>query len=239
MVMQNSGNDARRLGAPRVDWPALSRETGSRLCLLVAGLSVAILAGCSAARPAVDHNEDLVSANIHAHSFAGTGQATCEAARRALLGQGYIVTEAKASLVKGGKNFQRDGGTHVQIEFNVVCAPDSEGSNTTTAFANAVRDIYSLKKSSTSASVGIGVLGSLSVPFGSTDESLVKVGSETIGSKKFYDRFFELVDSNLDAPDPGGDNVKPADQVTKHEKKMAPKVAPSAAPSGNDMDPDS
>jgi hypothetical protein len=44
---------------------------------------------------------------------------------------------------------------------------------------------------------------SLSVPFGSTDDSLVKVASETIPTRQFYDRFFELVEAYLDYPDAG------------------------------------
>jgi hypothetical protein len=89
-------------------------------------------------------------------------------------------------------------------QFHVVCVPNSKGSNSTTAFANAVRDRYSLRKSSSnSASAGVGVLGSLSVPFGSTDDSLVKVASETIPTRQFYDRFFELVEAYLDYPDAG------------------------------------
>ena len=87
---------------------------------------------------------------------------------------------------------------HEQIEFTVVCAPNSAGSHTTSAFANAVRDTYALKKSSNSASVGVGVIGSLSLPFGLSDDSMVKVASETITTKKFYAQFFEQVDSYLD-----------------------------------------
>jgi hypothetical protein len=173
---------------------------------LLAGLCVAGLAGCAATNkteiPIDYQSEGFSSTNTFAHTFAGTGAATCEAARRALLSQGYLISEAKEANVRGRKNFQPSSDVHVQIEFNVVCAPDSKGSNSTTAFANAVRDRYSLKKSSNSASVGVGVLGSLSLPIGATDDSLVKVASETIPSGKFYRRFFELVESYLDASSP-------------------------------------
>ena len=60
-------------------------------------------------------------------------------------------------------------------------------------FATALQDRYSLKKSATSASVGVSALGSLSLPFSSSNDSLVKVGSETISKRSFYDSFFELV----------------------------------------------
>jgi hypothetical protein len=165
----------------------------------LAALSAATLSGCSSTKQSVYQNEEFASVNTYSHTFAGSAAATCEAARRALLSQGYVIGEAKASLVEGRKKFQPESDVHVQIEFHVVCAPDSQGSNSTTAFANAVRDRYSLKKSSNSASLGVGVLGSVSLPFGSSDDSLVKVASETIPTTQFYDRFFELVESYLDA----------------------------------------
>ncbi|MEN3365952.1 MAG: hypothetical protein V7606_3226 [Burkholderiales bacterium] len=172
--------------------------------LLLAALSVYALSACST-MPSTTKQEsyqnfqtEFASTNVYSRSFPGSGVETCEAARRALLSQGYLIHEANASLVKGRKNFQPDSEVHLQIEFHVVCATNTKGSNTTTLFANAVRDRYSLKKSSNSASVGVGVLGSLSLPFGSTDDSLVRVASETIPARQFYDRFFELVEGYLD-----------------------------------------
>lgn len=201
-----------------------------RSSVAVALATIACLAGCSTPAKALYDNEEFSSANTYSHSFAGSEQATCEAARRALLSQGYIVLEAKPTLVKGSKNFQRERDAHAEIEFTIVCAPDSAGSNSTTAFANAVRQTYSLKKSSNSASVGVGVLGSLSVPFGASDDSLVKVGAETISAKRFYDQFFARVESYLDsgaatapAPAPAGEQPVPAEPT--------PAPVPQASPS--------
>jgi hypothetical protein len=193
-------------------------------------LSVAALSGCSSTsstRQAGFQNEEFGSTNTYSHTFAGSAQATCEAARRALLSQGYVIGEAKASLVDGRKKFQPQSDVHVQIEFHVVCAPDSKGSNSTTAFANAVRDRYSLKKSTNSASLGVGVLGSVSLPFGSSDDSLVKVASETIPTKKFYERFFELVESYLDP------------NAAASEADVKSKDAGETPPAENQADPDS
>jgi len=44
------------------------------------------------------------------------------------------------------------------------------------------------------------VLGSVSMPIGSTDDSMVKVASETVSSPQFYDRFFTLVEAFLPKP---------------------------------------
>jgi hypothetical protein len=192
--------------------------------VLLAALSVVGLSGCSAIKQQPDYQqyqnfEKFGSTNVHSRAFPGSAQDTCEAGRRALLSQGYVIDEATSSLVKGRKNFQPDSEVHVQVEFNIVCASNIKGSNSTTVFANAVRDRYSLKKSTNSASVGVGVLGSLSLPFGSTDDALVKVASETIPTSQFYDRFFELVEVYLDyAP------ANPADQA---ESKDDPPTAPA------------
>jgi hypothetical protein len=41
--------------------------------------------------------------------------------------------------------------------------------------------------------VGVGALGSLSVPIGSSDDSLVRVASNTVRDADFYKRFFDRV----------------------------------------------
>lgn len=119
----------------------------------------------------------------------------CEAARRALLSQGYVVSRAEAGFVQGAKRFQPEGEVHVEISFHVVCA--AEGQMAATLFVSAQQDRYVLKRSANSASLGVSAIGSISVPVGSTEESLVKVASETIPGGVFYDRFFALVQRQL------------------------------------------
>jgi len=167
---------------------------------------IAFVNGCSTTADVVNQQEEFGSTGVFARSVPGTGKTGCEAARRALLSQGYVISESNDAAVRGRRKFQPNGENHVEIEFNVVCAPNSKGSNSTTIFANAVRDRYSLKKSSTSASLGVGVLGSVSLPIGATNDSLVKVASETISSGRLYRRFFEAVERYLDdAPADAGD----------------------------------
>lgn len=177
------------------------RATQPLASLFASLLLASVLTGCAVkSNPALYDSEEFSSGNTYSHSFPADGAGSCEAGRRALLSQGYIVTESKPTLIKGSKNFQRNSQTHAEIEFTIVCAADSAGSNATTVFVNAVRATYSLKKSSTSASVGVGVLGSLSVPFGMSDDSLVKVASETIQSEKFYAQFFARMEAYIEPP---------------------------------------
>lgn len=154
-------------------------------------------AGCSSKKPTVYEHENFDDAGTFSRSYPVSDAATCEAARRALLSQGYIITSSDPKVISGHKSFQQTGETHMEISFNVVCAPDGSADKRTTMFANALQDRYALKKVNNSASLGVGVLGSVSMPIGSTDDSMVKVASETVASPKFYDRFFALVENFL------------------------------------------
>ena len=171
-----------------------------------------LLAGCALSRAGgVDTPESFDSGSTYSRTYAALEAQTCEAARRTLLGQGYVISVATAEQVRGRKNFQTAPETHVEVEFNVVCAREGDSGRRTIAFVNAVQERYAVKKSNNSASVGVGVLGSLSVPFTGSDESLVKVASTTITSPSFYERFFELVERYL-AGDPG-QRIEPAGEA--------------------------
>ncbi|MHA6193818.1 DUF2242 domain-containing protein [Pseudomonas wadenswilerensis] len=165
------------------------------LALVLAGV-----AGCSSKKAAVYEHENFDDSGTFSRSFPVSESGSCEAARRALLSQGYIITTADKGQVNGNKSFQQTGESHMQISFNVVCADDMGGNQRSTVFANALQDRYALKKSNTSASLGVGVLGSVSMPIGSSDDSMVKVASETVTSAKFYERYFALVESFLPPP---------------------------------------
>lgn len=167
----------------------------------VTAVAVLLLAACGATgsgRVQLEP-EAFASTTTHARAFGMAPAYTCEAARRALLSQGFVITAAEPEHIKGRKNFQPATETHVELEFNVVCAPDGRGGKKSIAFVNALQDRYALKKSSNSASVGVGPIGSLSLPFSSSDDSLVKVASETITSAPFYERFFTLLERYLAA----------------------------------------
>ena len=174
-----------------------------RVALYGAAALASLLSACSSTRPATFQREEFEVSNTYSRSFDGNEAQTCEAARRALLSQGYVVLIANADLVNARKNFQPESDSHVQIEFRVVCTAQRKGTRPTLAFVTALQDRYALKKGSNSASVGVGAIGSLSLPFTSGDDSLVKVASETVTAASFYDRFFKLVASYLVVePDP-------------------------------------
>lgn len=177
-----------------------------------AAVALVLVSGCASITPVQKQTspDEFLSSGVYAQGFPGLPAESCEAARRALLSQGYVIGEAGETQVRGRKYFQPESDAHVQIEFHVTCAPNSKGSNSTTVFANAVRERYSLRKSSSSASLGVGAIGSISLPFSSSDDALVKVGSETIPTQGFYAQFFELVDRYLDAEELAAESEDPA-----------------------------
>ncbi|MET0518829.1 MAG: DUF2242 domain-containing protein [Burkholderiaceae bacterium] len=148
-------------------------------------------------RLSVYQNERFQPDETFSRLFDGTVEDTCEAGRRALLSQGYVITNAQAGQINGSKRFQPDGETHVDISFNIVCVPDGKGEKIATAYVSAQQDRYAIKRSPNATSIGVSAIGSISVPLSSTQDSLVKVASETIPAGTFYDRFFALMQKML------------------------------------------
>lgn len=195
--------------------PFRLRSFSSAFCVLLAAL---VLAGCGSASRRVSYEpEEFDSTTTHTRTYAATEAQTCEAARRALLSQGYMINAANADLVTGRKSFQPAAEVHVEVEFRVVCAGEAarSGRRSTVAFATALQDRYGIKKVNNSASLGVGAIGSLSLPFAGSDEAMVKVASETLTDERFYDRFFTLLDRFLqgggaDAAADGPEEAAPA-----------------------------
>ncbi|HEX5682626.1 MAG TPA: DUF2242 domain-containing protein [Ideonella sp.] len=161
----------------------------------LAAATLALAGGCTSTAPKlkVYQDEGFESSETFSRLFDAPVDLTCEAARRALLSQGYVVSVLKPDAINGTKSFQPEGDVHVQIEFHVVCAADGSNGKLATAYVSALQDRYALKKSPNSASLGVAAIGSLSIPFTASDDSLVKVASETIPAGPFYDRFFTLM----------------------------------------------
>ncbi|WP_181126377.1 DUF2242 domain-containing protein [Xanthomonas arboricola] len=159
--------------------------------------ALATLAGCGGSKgDTMLMRESFNSDDTYSRSVASTSPQACEAARRVLLSQGYAVTRADAAAVEGSKNFQlKEAEQSEQLNLRISCATQDGGQ--AQVFVSALQDRYALKKSSTSASVGVGVLGSLSLPVGSSGDSLVRVSSTTVQDAAFYKRFFERLNSYL------------------------------------------
>ena len=197
------------------------------------GLALVLAAaGCSSKKAAIYEHENFSDSGTFSRNYPVSDAQTCEAARRALLSQGYIITSSDPKLISGHKSFQQTGDTHMEISFSVVCTDDGSEGHHATMFANALQDRYALKKTNNSASLGVGVLGSVSMPIGSSDDSMVKVASETVSSAKFYERFFTLVELFLPPEAKKAAHIveKPKTDLGVPEAKAAPAaLAPTPA----------
>ena len=78
------------------------------------------------------------------------------------------------------------------MEIRVVCVSDSSDGKVSLGFVNTLQDRYALKKSNNPARLGVGAFKSVLVPFSSSNDSMVRVASETITSDACYDPFFDL-----------------------------------------------
>ena len=137
--------------------------------------------------------ESFQSSATFSRMFDANPRQTCEAARRALLSQGYIVGNSDGDAVEGKKSFQPQSDRHVQMHIRVTCVSEGLSGKLSLGFVSALQDVYTLKVSSNSASVGVSMLGSVSVPFAAGHDSMIKIGSQTIAQDDFYESFFELM----------------------------------------------
>ena len=171
-----------------------SARRGARIGALAA---LAALAACTST-PTPKFQQEMFDsgASPFSHNFNASNENACEAARRALLSQGYLTTMTRPDTIDATKDFQPNGDSHVTVDFHVVCVA-GEDPYSSVVYANAVQSGYALKKSDTSASVGLSVLGSLSLPIRSNSDAMVKVSSETIQSSDFYERFFSFIGKYL------------------------------------------
>jgi hypothetical protein len=200
---------------------------------LIAGAPL-VLAACAGLTPGqpvplVDYQPEAFDASAFSRHYAARPGRTCEAARRALLSQGYVLTAASADQVTARKYFQPDVEHHVQLEFRVVCAPEASGPAASVAFVSGLKDQYLVRKAKDSASVGVGGIGSLSLPIEGGMEALVKVSSETVVDRALYERLFDLVDEHLARA------VEPAPSLPLHTPAAAPMPAPQPVASAPAM----
>ncbi|CAB3791297.1 hypothetical protein LMG28688_03292 [Paraburkholderia caffeinitolerans] len=208
--------------------PRISRVVPFLLIPLAAALSA-----CSSPAPSFRDDQLLSNApSPFSHGFNYASTDACEAARRALLSQGYMTTMTRNDTVDATKNFQPSVDQHIAVEVHVVCTP-SDATNTSMLYVNAVQNGYALKKSATSASVGLSILGSVSLPIHSNSDEMVKVSSETVQSTEFYKRFFDLVGRYLGGiarsePVPGGD-IKAMPLQLEPNPAMVNAAAPGAS----------
>lgn len=210
----------------------LSRFFAIAALVCTIGLSGCSLPGKSGPASASTVAEAAFSeSDTFSRTYGSSPELSCEAARRALLSQAYLMTEVTATRMSARKNFQQSREQHYEVEFHITCVPNPGHSST--IFVSAVQQLYSIRKTSSSASVGVGILGSFSVPVMSEDESMIKIGSVTLTKPDLYQRFFDLVENHLVAmrtsPEPQADSTGAFAAPQSTKAASVPIAAPVSA----------
>lgn len=192
--------------------------------IALAVVAAALLSACGSSRnkaQAPPLGETFGAEDTYSRIFEVTPATACESTRRALLGQGYVIGKLDGEALEASKSFQPESDVHTQLKVRATCVPRSGGGSI--VFINAVQDRYALQSQATSASVGVSMIGSVSMPlpFGGTNANLVRVGSSTVQNQDFYRRLFERVDFYLpgtpaNAP-PAAEPDGPPDPVAQEQ----------------------
>lgn len=159
-------------------------------------LVVQLLAGCGGP-DSYAQREAFAAETRHRRDFAVAAALLCDAARRAMLGDGYVVTRSDDGRLLGGKEFQVDDTRHAILNLYVSCEARAGGA---TLFVTATEEHFDVKATRQSSSIGFPVLAPLY--FGTLREadSQVKIRGETITEKAFYERYYRAVQRELAPP---------------------------------------
>jgi hypothetical protein len=156
-----------------------------------------VLAACGGTRHKAEApplGETFGAEDTYSRTYGAAPATACEATRRALLGQGYVIAKQADEALEATKVFQPQSDVHTQLIVRATCVAQLGGG--AIVFINAVQDRYALKSQSSSASVGVSMVGSVSVPIplGGNNANLVRVGSNTVQNQEFYSRLFDRVE---------------------------------------------
>ena len=137
--------------------------------------------------------EDFQSDPRFRRDFSVAAAPLCEAARRVLLGDGYVVAVDRRN-VSGGKEFRGEDKAHAVLRVYASCAERAGGA---TLFLTATEEHFDVKTTRQSTSVGVPVIAPISFSSRSESEGQVKTRGETVSQRDFYERFYRAVTREL------------------------------------------
>lgn len=162
----------------------------------VALLVVQFVAGCGG-QDGYAQREEFAAESLHRRDFSVGAAPLCDAARRALLGDGYVVTRSEDGRLLGGKEFQVDDNRHAILNLYVNCEARSGGA---TLFVTATEEHFDVKAMRQSSSIGFPVLAPLYFGTQREADGQVKIRGETVTGKAFYERYYRAVQRELAPP---------------------------------------
>jgi hypothetical protein len=156
-------------------------------------LTYLLLTACSGPRTYAER-EAFKADSRHSRNFPVTEKSVCEAARRVLLRDGYIVEEDTGQNLIGEKSFQIEEHQHAILRLYTTCDPVPGGA---TLFVTATEEHFDVKTSRQNTSIGVPILSPISIRNKSEVDNQVKTRGETVTDKGFYERFYRGVQQEL------------------------------------------
>jgi len=159
---------------------------------LLLTLTILLLTACGGTRTYAV-KEDFQTDTRYRRDFSGAAAPVCEAARRVLQGDGYIVEKSIDHDLVGTKEFSIEENRHALLHLYVTCSPRSKGS---TLFVTATEEHFDVKSSSESTSIGVP-LTPLSISSKREINAQTKTHGETVTDHSFYQRFYRAVEKEM------------------------------------------
>ena len=163
---------------------------------LLLPLCVLFLAACGG-ETAYHRQERFNDDAGHRRDFAVAKTALCEATRRVLIGQGYLVArqdEGNEQILVGQKEFKQEKDRHAVLQLQVICSERGKGS---ALMATALESHYDVAQTKESTRVGLPLVTPMSVISSTTSEGQIKRSGETVNDRAFYDSLFRAVEKEL------------------------------------------
>lgn len=179
------------------------RHQKLKFTAVVSAILTCVMGGCVSSPALVSNtpvyqNELFQSKTPFWREFQAEAPEVCESARRSMMSQGFVIWTKEPLAINGRKFYQPEHATHVELAINITCVPSGENSKSAIAYVSAWQDHFNIKKIPGAASLGVGIIGSISLPLSVQEDALVKVGVDTISDPVFYERFYALLLSGLE-----------------------------------------
>ncbi|HET7832144.1 MAG TPA: DUF2242 domain-containing protein [Gallionella sp.] len=160
-------------------------------------LIVPLLAACSGPRT-IAARETFEAESRHYRDYAANPGVACQAARRVLLSDGYVITpDSTEQKLSGDKEFQVDKEHQGVLRVYVTCSQRNSGS---TVFVTATEHHFAIRTSRETTSVGVPLLPPLALYRKNEIDNLVQTWGETVSRQDFYEHFYEALDHQLTLP---------------------------------------
>jgi hypothetical protein len=138
--------------------------------------------------------EDFQSDSRYRREFTAPAERVCQAARYALMGEGYLVQKGDVSDLIAAKEFQVDEKRQGILRIFVTCRPVGQN---TQLYATATEEHFDIKTNRQTTSIGVPLLSPLSLSTKSETEDQLKTHGETISDRRFYEHFYQAVQREL------------------------------------------